>query len=87
MKTDLNYSSRTHAYAHLSVESAPPGAATLAGRTPYTCPMHPDTVRDAPGECPECGMTLIPIFEAITRAAMALKSLSAVSNALRVNRV
>ena len=25
----------------------------------YTCPMHPDVVRDMPGMCPECGMTLI----------------------------
>ena len=26
----------------------------------YTCPMHPETVRDAPGSCPICGMTLEP---------------------------
>ncbi|TSC71174.1 MAG: heavy metal translocating P-type ATPase [Parcubacteria group bacterium Gr01-1014_49] len=25
----------------------------------YTCPMHPDIVRDAPGKCPGCGMDLI----------------------------
>ena len=25
----------------------------------YTCPMHPDVVRDMPGMCPECGMTLV----------------------------
>jgi Cu+-exporting ATPase len=27
----------------------------------YTCPMHPEIVRDAPGECPICGMTLEPM--------------------------
>src|SRR3989344_2302461 len=27
--------------------------------THYTCPMHPDIVRDAPGKCPGCGMDLI----------------------------
>lgn len=27
----------------------------------YTCPMHPEVVRDMPGMCPECGMNLIPI--------------------------
>ena len=25
----------------------------------YRCPMHPDVVRDQPGECPICGMTLV----------------------------
>jgi len=27
----------------------------------YTCPMHPEVVSDAPGSCPKCGMTLVPI--------------------------
>jgi Cu+-exporting ATPase len=26
----------------------------------YTCPMHPEVVRDAPGSCPICGMALEP---------------------------
>ena len=26
----------------------------------YTCPMHPEVVRDEPGNCPGCGMALIP---------------------------
>src|SRR5262249_2961888 len=29
-------------------------------RTEYTCPMHPEIVRDAPGHCPICGMALEP---------------------------
>ena len=29
--------------------------------TRYTCPMHPEIVRDAPGECPLCGMALEPM--------------------------
>jgi FtsP/CotA-like multicopper oxidase with cupredoxin domain len=27
----------------------------------YTCPMHPDVVREEPGRCPECGMKLLPV--------------------------
>ena len=27
----------------------------------YQCPMHPDIVRDEPGVCPICGMTLVKI--------------------------
>ncbi|MDZ7711372.1 MAG: heavy metal translocating P-type ATPase [Roseovarius sp.] len=27
----------------------------------YTCPMHPEIVRDEPGSCPKCGMALEPM--------------------------
>ena len=36
---------------------APPA---LQARTRYTCPMHPEIVEDEPGNCPKCGMTLVP---------------------------
>jgi membrane fusion protein, copper/silver efflux system len=26
----------------------------------YTCPMHPEIIRDEPGKCPICGMNLVP---------------------------
>ena len=26
----------------------------------YTCPMHPEVIKNAPGACPKCGMDLIP---------------------------
>lgn len=29
----------------------------------YSCPMHPAIVRDHPGDCPICGMTLVPMLE------------------------
>ncbi len=29
--------------------------------TKYTCPMHPEIVRDEPGDCPICGMALEPM--------------------------
>ncbi len=37
----------------------PVSAAPLT-RTEWTCPMHPEIVRDEPGSCPICGMALEP---------------------------
>jgi Cu(I)/Ag(I) efflux system membrane fusion protein len=28
----------------------------------YTCPMHPSVKSDKPGNCPECGMKLQPVY-------------------------
>lgn len=33
-----------------------------AGKTFYTCPAHPEVRREAPGECPQCGKLLEPVF-------------------------
>jgi Cu+-exporting ATPase len=41
------------------LEPQPEPAAAPAGTT-WTCPMHPEIVRDAPGSCPICGMALEP---------------------------
>jgi Cu(I)/Ag(I) efflux system membrane fusion protein len=42
--------------------AAPPAAAEAKPR--YTCPMHPTIVSDHPGDCPICGMALVPVGEA-----------------------
>jgi Cu+-exporting ATPase len=41
----------------------PPAEAPAAG-TVYTCPMHPQIRRNAPGSCPICGMALEPVMPA-----------------------
>jgi Cu+-exporting ATPase len=50
----------THA-AHCCHEPAAAPKAPLPGAR-YTCPMHPEIVRDAPGSCPICGMALEPVM-------------------------
>ena len=32
-----------------------------ANTTKYTCPMHPQVIQDGPGQCPICGMDLVPV--------------------------
>ncbi|WP_102959981.1 heavy metal translocating P-type ATPase [Mangrovicella endophytica] len=38
-----------------------PKAEPAPAGTQYTCPMHPEIIRDAPGDCPKCGMALEPM--------------------------
>ena len=49
------FSSNPSAFIHQ--DSAP--SSEVAGAE-YTCPMHPEIVRDRPGSCPICGMALEP---------------------------
>ncbi len=35
-----------------------PPAGSTDNSMKYTCPMHPEIVEDAPGDCPKCGMAL-----------------------------
>jgi Cu+-exporting ATPase len=46
-----------------SPAQAPPPAAPAAPApgAKYTCPMHPEIIRDRPGSCPICGMALEPV--------------------------
>lgn len=49
----------------LNAMPQPSGSASTQTRsqakTRYTCPMHPEIIRDAPGNCPLCGMSLEPM--------------------------
>jgi Cu+-exporting ATPase len=46
-----------------------PVAVGPATRVEYTCPMHPEIVRDGPGDCPICGMALEPRTVSLETAA------------------
>ena len=46
---------------YASGNAAKRGKVAAAG-VQYTCPMHPQIIRDAPGSCPICGMALEPIL-------------------------
>ncbi len=43
-------------------EGAPAPAPSISGGlTQWTCPMHPEILKDEPGACPICGMALEPL--------------------------
>jgi|Deesub1362B_J571_1020462.scaffolds.fasta_scaffold02268_3 Cu(I)/Ag(I) efflux system membrane fusion protein/cobalt-zinc-cadmium efflux system membrane fusion protein len=32
----------------------------------WTCPMHPEVITDEPGDCPKCGMKLVPVKQKVS---------------------
>jgi hypothetical protein len=40
----------------------------------YTCPMHPEVITNHPGNCPQCGMKLVPVEEKKRRTSNSDKS-------------
>ncbi len=61
MNSDLNDSHPSHTDDHRQINSKLPDASLAADEDKWTCPMHPEILRNAPGDCPICGMALIPI--------------------------
>ena len=61
MKSEIKtlYQARIDDHPRAGVTRSSATAST--GSIRYTCSMHPEIVRDAPGKCPKCGMTLVPI--------------------------
>jgi len=37
----------------------------LQAKTVYTCPMHPEVIRDKQGKCPKCGMILVKKIQTV----------------------
>jgi Cu+-exporting ATPase len=50
-------------HAETAVVAQAPAVPPKAGQ--WTCPMHPQIVRDAPGHCPICGMALEPVMPSL----------------------
>ena len=53
-----------HDHRHPGHGERPADAVVPAGAK-WTCPMHPEIVRDGPGDCPICGMALEPMVASL----------------------
>src|SRR6266702_3417518 len=57
-------------WQHRGAQKAGEGKKAAQGTVQYTCPMHPFIIKDKPGACPICGMTLVKkVAEAQTATA------------------
>lgn len=52
-----------HHHAHGGGGQPAPASSGMAGK--WTCPMHPEIVKDGPGDCPLCGMALEPMVASL----------------------
>lgn len=57
----------TNSVASVTAPVAAPADAT--SKQLYTCVMHPEVVSDKPGECPKCGMPLVPMKQSVATNA------------------
>ena len=89
-KTEFDASPDTylHPKEELSIEGCPNGSCDIKPAfTQYTCPMHPEIIRDEPGNCPICGMSLEPLIATAQEDDSELKDMTRrfwVSTALAV---
>ncbi len=59
MTTDHDHAHHHHHHHHGMAATPAPAPAGAAAQ--YTCPMHPEVLKPAPGDCPICGMALVPV--------------------------
>lgn len=51
-----------HGHAHHHDHGAAKAETSAPEGAQWTCPMHPEIIRDGPGSCPICGMALEPMM-------------------------
>jgi Cu+-exporting ATPase len=55
------FAANPEAYVGGAAHAHHPAAKPAPAAGEWTCPMHPEIVRPAPGNCPKCGMALVPV--------------------------
>ena len=75
-----------HAYREHQTEQAYAPGHEHEKMQKYTCRMHPEVITDQPGNCPKCGMKLVPLNEKKRRTSNVQRSTSKVE-AIDPNRL
>jgi Cu+-exporting ATPase len=62
LSAQADHDKKPHDHSHCHTRGAAPAidSADVPAGAQWTCPMHPEIVRDDPGACPICGMALEP---------------------------
>ncbi len=77
VKFDTSPESYLHTKETLNTETCTDGSCdSKLSMTQYTCPMHPEIIKDEPGNCPICGMSLEPMMAAAEEENIELKSMT-----------
>jgi hypothetical protein len=42
-------------------------SSNFTSQVKYTCTMHPEVISDTAGQCPKCGMDMVPIKDSIRK--------------------
>ncbi|SCY09619.1 Cu+-exporting ATPase [Nitrosospira sp. Nl5] len=61
MNKGLNHPQPSRAHDHQDEDVTAPGSRPAAEGVKWTCPMHPEIVQASAGDCPICGMALVPV--------------------------
>ena len=63
-KTKFDISPDTYLHPK-DIETCPDSSCKIDASMQYTCPMHPEIIKDGPGSCPICGMALEPLIATV----------------------
>src|SRR5690606_7606906 len=55
-----SFDSNPESYLGAAADGVKKEQAEVSTKAEWTCPMHPEIIRYAPGNCPKCGMSLEP---------------------------
>jgi hypothetical protein len=57
--TATSFAVFTSSFAQTPKPKTTAGKSDTTAKYIYTCTMHPEVMKDKPGKCPKCGMTLV----------------------------
>jgi Cu+-exporting ATPase len=81
IKFDTSPDTYLHTKKRSNTETCPDGSCEIKSSfinrdVQYTCPMHPEIIKDEPGSCPICGMALEPLMATVEDDDSELKDMT-----------